>query len=500
MVNLAERVWAQADKDPAKTALTSPRGSMSYGELKQRSGRVARAVREAGLAPLDRVILIAPSVIEFPVVYFGLHAAGATIITMNVMATHPEIAYVIEDADASLVIAWHENGASAESAARAAGIPFWRVEDGAAFDEEPDNVVHSHDEADTSVVLYTSGTTGKPKGAELTAGNLDAVSTILIDCIEFSSDDVVATALPLFHAYGQASIMNLALVSGATFSVLSPFEPTQMLDLIARDRVTLVAGVPTMWNAMLQVAREGVPLDFRSLRYASSGGAALPIDVLKEFQERFGADLLEGYGLTETTAVATTHSADIEKRPGTVGVAAPGMSIEIRDELGNSVAAGVVGEIFVKGPSVMKGYWNRPEATSEVLEDGWLRTGDLGHLDADGYLTIVDRVKDMIIRGGYNVYPREVEEVLYEHPDIIEVAVVGVPDTHFGEEVGAVVVTRGDSTLGGPELRRWAKERLSAYKVPRLIQFVDTLPKGPTGKIMKRSVSKDGLLASRVRP
>ncbi|GAA5165585.1 long-chain fatty acid--CoA ligase [Amycolatopsis dongchuanensis] len=498
-MNIAAKVWRQAELRGSKVAVRSARLDLSYADLRERSSRLAGAVRSAGLEPADRVVLICPTVPEFPVAYYGLAAAGTTVITMNTMSTVPEIEYVLADSGASLVLAWHENAGAARSAAGAAGVPFRELGDGARSDAAPLAEVHEFAQDDTQVILYTSGTTGRPKGAELTARNLDTAATMLLDGFDFRVEDRFATALPLFHVFGQAAVLNSALANGASISLLAPFDAAALLDVIRRDAITLVSGVPTMWTALLQAAREGAPSDFGTLRYATSGGAALPLEVLREFEERFGCQILEGYGLTETCAIATTNDARTTRKPGTVGRPAPGVSIEIRDEANRPARPGTVGEVHVSGPTVMKGYWNRPEATAETKTGGWLRTGDLGVLDDDGYLTIVDRIKDLIIRGGYNVYPREVEEVLITHPDVVEVAVLGVPDSYYGEEVAAVLALRPGSAVPARELKAWAKDRLAAYKVPRLYHFVDALPKGSTGKILKRGLDRSALLNVAVR-
>jgi len=493
MVNVAANVWFHAEGDPDRVALRSSRGELTYGQLRSASSRVGGAVLAAGLKPLDRVVFIAPSIIEFPVVYFGLHAAGVSVITMNTMATAPEIGYVLDDSEAVLVIAWHESAGAARVAAADRGLDFWVVEDGAVFDAEPLDAAHDHAPDNTAIILYTSGTTGRPKGVELTAANLMDTTSSFLPVLALTDADRFGTALPLFHVYGQAVVMNTVLVTGSSLSVLSPFEPTAMLEMMRRDQLTSMAGVPTMWNAMLHAAGDYGPSDFVHLRLATSGGASLPVEVMRAFKERFDCAILEGYGLTESTGAATFNDINRVQKAGTVGPALPGSQIEVRAVDGNPVEVGAVGEVFIKGPTIMKGYRNRPEATAADLQDGWLKTGDLGTLDEDGYLSIVDRAKDLIIRGGYNVYPREVEEVLYEHPDIVEVAVVGVPDDHFGEEVAAVIALRSGAAITGEDIRVWAKVQLSAYKVPRLYQFVQTLPKGATGKILKREIDREAI-------
>jgi long-chain acyl-CoA synthetase len=276
-------------------------------------------------------------------------------------------------------------------------------------------------------------------------------------------------------------------------SLLARFSAEAMLDMLRRDRLTIMCGVPTMWNAMLHSAGDATADDFAQLRLAVSGGASLPAEVARAFQAKFGCTLLEGYGLTETTAVATFSGATAP--PGTVGQAVFDTEVQIRDRDGRAVGRNTAGEVYIKGPTVMRGYHNRPDATTEVLSaDGWLRTGDIGEMDTEGNLRIVDRVKDLIIRGGYNVYPSEVEAVLYEHPDIVEAAVVGIPHEHYGEEVAAVVVVRPGSRQDGPAITAWSRERLSAYKIPRVVQFVDELPKGSTGKLLKRAIDRDPLV------
>ncbi len=497
MVNVASEIWSLADRDPDRTAVRSSAWEVTFAELRDASRHVAGALVAAGLQPLDRVVLIAPSIVEFPVVYYGMHTAGVSVITMNTMATGPEIGYVLDDSEARLVIAWHECEGPARAAAQERGLPFWSVGEHATFEAlegaEPLTTTHEHEPDDTAVILYTSGTTGRPKGAELTAANLVDTTRSFVPVLNLTGDDRFGTGLPLFHVYGQAVVMNTALVTGATLSLLTPFEPRKMLEMLRSDRLTSMAGVPTMWNAMLHASEGYGPEDFTELRLATSGGASLPVEVIRAFAAKFDCVLLEGYGLTESTGAATFNDLNRPQKAGTVGPALPGTSIEVRDSEGVPLAPGEVGEVFLKGPTIMKGYRNRPEATAADLQDGWLKTGDLGNLDEDGYLSIVDRAKDLIIRGGYNVYPREVEEVLYEHPDIVEVAVVGVPDDHFGEIVAAVVTLADGSGLDGDTLRAWAKTQLSAYKVPTVYRFVDSLPKGATGKILKRAIDRDEL-------
>ncbi len=497
MPNVAEAAWTHARTDPDRIAIRGAGDPWTYGDLQQRSAAFAGAVAAAGIVPGDRVLLSAPSVPEFAAAYFALHAAGAAVVTVNTMATKPEIEYVIADAECKLVVVWHEVGSAPADAAAAQGVPCWTLEPDAAI-SAGDPLTDLHDAAleDTATILYTSGTTGRPKGAQLTTGNVVACARIFSDVLEVTPDDRFGTGLPLFHVFGQAVVMGTTIRAGASLSLLSPFTPGAMLEMLRRDELTLMAGVPTMWNAMLHAAGDFGPEDFTSLRLAASGGASLPAEVMRAFTDRFGCLILEGYGLTETTGAATFNGIHRERKTGAVGIALPECQVEIRGEDGKPVPTGEVGEVYVTGSVIMKGYYNRPEATAEALVDGWLRSGDLGTMDEDGDVRIVDRLKDLIIRGGYNVYPREVEEVLYEHPDIVEVAVIGVPDDHLGEEIAAVIAPREGAQIDPVALKAWTKERLSAYKVPRLVQLVDALPKGPTGKVLKRAIDADEVRAS----
>ncbi|MGV9863965.1 AMP-binding protein [Rhodococcus koreensis] len=492
--NVLDPVSRHADATPDNIALRGADSTLTYGQLRAASTRYAGALTEAGLSPGDRILLAAPSVPEFVVAYLGIQAAGCVVVPVNTMSTRPETEYVLTDAGAALAIVWHELGPAIADAAAALHIPVWTLTpDSASPDTEP-AAVAERDRDDTAAILYTSGTTGRPKGAELTVGNLLSGGEIGAECSRGSSEDRTGTGLPLFHVFGQASVMMATFTGGGSLTLLARFDPAAMLALLRRDRLTIMAGVPTMWNAMLHAADGADSQDFTQLRIAISGGASLPGEVAREFESRFGCTILEGYGLTETTAFGTFNDIDRGGKIGYTGRAVPRLAVEVRDHDGLACPPGTVGEVFVKGATVMKGYWNRPSDTAAVLDlDGWLRTGDLGEIDADGDLRIVDRVKDLIIRGGYNVYPSEVEEVLYTHPDIVEAAVVGVPDDHYGEEVAAVVATVPGSGLDGAQLTGWARERLSAYKIPRIVAIVDSLPKGSTGKILKRSIDRTAL-------
>jgi long-chain acyl-CoA synthetase len=342
------------------------------------------------------------------------------------------------------------------------------------------------------VILYTSGTTGTPKGAELTHANLGRNVEAASALFEASADDVILGALPLFHSFGQTCGLNCAVRAGACLSLIPRFDPGKALEIVERDRVTVFQGVPTMYAAMLAHG-ERDRFDVSTLRLCASGGAAMPLEVMRGFEMAFGCIVLEGYGLSETSPIASFNHPDMERKPGSIGTPIDGVEMRVVDEQRNEVPEGEVGEIAIRGHNVMKAYWRRPDATAEAIDaDGWFHTGDMARVDEDGYFFIVDRKKDMIIRGGYNVYPREIEEVIYEHPAVREAAVIGLPHPELGEEVGAAIalVDGADATVEA--IGAYVKEQVAAYKYPRKIWFVDDLPKGPTGKILKREIEVPG--------
>jgi long-chain acyl-CoA synthetase len=347
-------------------------------------------------------------------------------------------------------------------------------------------VVRRADE-DTAVILYTSGTTGTPKGAELTHANMHRnASVTATSLLSLDPEDVVMGCLPLFHSFGQTCGLNAAVLSGACLTLIPRFSPAAALEVISRDRVTVFEGVPTMYVGLL--GTDAGAADTSSLRLCVSGGAALPVEVLHGFERAFDTVILEGYGLSETSPVATFNRYD-NRKPGSIGLPIEGVEIKLVDaDDGDLTTTGEVGEIAIRGHNVMKGYWNRPEATAQAMRGGWFRTGDLAKADEDGFYYVVDRKKDMIIRGGYNVYPREIEEVLYEHPAVLEAAVIGVPHPSLGEEVGAAVALRPSAQTTPEELREYVKQRVAAYKYPRHVWLTDGLPKGPTGKVLKREI------------
>jgi long-chain acyl-CoA synthetase len=491
--NLARILTETAERNGDRTAFKLDDIELSYSMLDEGSARVAGLLKSKGLEPGDRIGLMMPNVPYFPAIYFGILCAGGVVVPMNVLLKGREVAFYLEDPGAKLLFAWADFAEAAEAGAEKAGTEVILVRPGdfekLLAEQEPDRGMADGSADDTAVILYTSGTTGKPKGAELTHANLYRNSAGVSQKLgEMSEDDVLLGALPLFHSFGQTCTMNSAVSVGATVTMLPRFDPDKALDIIARDKVTIFQGVPTMYNAMLH-SKSCDSADCSTLRLCMSGGAAMPAELMREFEEKFGCMILEGYGLSETSPVASFNHPDRERKPGSIGTPIEGVEMQVWDDDGNELPQGEVGEIVIRGHNIMKGYWNREEANKEAITaEGWFHTGDMAKVDEDGYLFIVDRKKDLIIRGGYNVYPREIEEVLYEHPAVQEAAVVGVPHDELGEEVGAAVVLKEGESLDADELKSYVKEQVAAYKYPRKIWFVDELPKGPTGKILKREI------------
>ncbi len=487
MPNLAELLSRAAESHADRIALKLDEQELNYAFLNEGASRIAGLLKAKGIEPGDRVGIMLPNVPYFPVVYYGILRAGGVVVPMNVLLKGGEVDFYVGDSGAKVVFVWHGFAdACVDAPADVVKVTPGEFEQLViAADSAPENVDRAGD--DTAVILYTSGTTGTPKGAELSHDNLrtncEVTATTLV---ELTPEDVILGALPLFHSFGQTCGLNAAVANGACLTLIPRFDPTQALEIIQRDDVTVFEGVPTMYHAILSVP-DREDYDVSSLRLCVSGGSAMPVEVMRGFEKAFECKVLEGYGLSETSPVASFNHPDRERKPGSIGTPIQGVEMRVVDDDGGEVAQGGVGEIAIRGHNVMKGYWNRPDATAEVLDgDGWLRTGDMATVDEDGYFFIVDRKKDMIIRGGYNVYPREIEEVLYEHPAVSEAAVVGVPDDAMGEEVGAAVVLKDEA--GADDIRAFVKDRVAAYKYPRVIWFLDELPKGPTGKILKREI------------
>jgi long-chain acyl-CoA synthetase len=490
-VNIARWVVDRAASDPNLPAVQQGDAIITYSALNDASARFATVLAERGVRAGDRVAMIMPNVVYFPVVYYAILRLGAVVVPMNPLLKAGEVGYTFDDAEVRVAVAFPLVAGEAEKAVQDRNVDLL-VTVPEEFEAllaatEPTASVAAVDADTTAVILYTSGTTGSPKGAELTHANLASnVATTLETLLPMAPGDVVFGGLPLFHSFGQTVGMNAALAGGACLSLLPKFDGEEALRVVERDRVTVFLGVPTMYMALLAVP-ERERFDTSTLTTAASGGASLPVEVLREVEQAFGFTLLEGYGLSETSPVASFNHPGAVRKPGTIGTPIRGVEFALRDAEDREVS-GEIGEIVIRGENVMKGYWRRPDATAEAVRDGWFHTGDLATRDDEGYYTIVDRVKDMIIRNGFNIYPREVEEVLYAHPAVAEAAVFGVPDPAHGEEVAALVKLKDGAQASADELRDWVKERIAGYKYPRHIRFGD-LPKGPTGKIVKREIT-----------
>ncbi|MDN5766712.1 MAG: long-chain fatty acid--CoA ligase [Humibacillus sp.] len=500
MTNLAATLVDTATRIPDKVGIKLDQAEVSWSALHQSAAKVAGQLRAAGLQTGDRVSLILPNVPAYPTVFYGVLLAGGIVVPMNPLLKSGEISYFFSDSGATFSFVWPD---FADEARRGAEETDTRIvlcgPMGPAEGQLPDEADGGEpvvpitepverDDDDTAVILYTSGTTGKPKGAELTHFNLRRnAERSATDIMQISEDDVIMGCLPLFHVFGLTCGLSTSVLRGCTLSLIPRFDPAKAIEVFGRDRVTIFQGVPTMYAGILNHAN-AEQADTSTLRTCASGGSAMPAQVMTEFEAKFGCQILEGYGLSETSPVASFNMPDAPTKPGTIGRAIPGCEMKLVDLEGNDTPAGEIGEIAIRGENIMKGYWHRPEATAEAIPDGWFRSGDLATVDDDGYYTIVDRKKDMILRGGLNVYPREVEEVLYTHPDVLEAAVVGVPDDLLGEEVAAAVALRPGSTATVEEVQEFVKDRIAAYKYPRHIWQVNELPKGPTGKILRREV------------
>ena len=463
---------------------------LSYADLDRGARGIAASLRQRGIEPGDHVALMVPNVPEFTLAYFGVLYAGCTVVPLNVLLSAPEVAYHLRDSESKLLIAHPLFGKPAAEGAGEAGVAVVEADSDLpqmAASEPVDSPYRTAGD-DTAVILYTSGTTGKPKGAELTHSNLLLNCSVVVPkLLPLGPDDIALATLPLFHSFGQTCIQNAMISVGGSFTLLPRFTPGDALEIMQRDRVTLFAGVPTMYFAILNL-EGGESYDLSSLNYCMAGGAAMPVDVMRAFEEKYPVKILEGFGLSETSPVASFNALDKPRNPGSIGYPVWGVEMCIVDDADAEVPDGERGEICIRGHNIMKGYFRRPEATKEAIRDGWFHSGDIGIRDADGSYRIVDRKKDMIIRGGFNVYPREVEEVLYAHPAIVEAAVIGVPHESHGEEIKAVVALGPGQSLEPDELIAYTKQHLAAYKYPRLIEFVSELPKGPTGKILKREL------------
>ncbi len=477
---------------------------MTYTQVQQSAYRFATVLREAGIGPDRKVAVLLPNAPQFCAAYFGILTAGATVVPLSVLLTADEVQYHLDDSGSVALVCWHgfleaglegfRRSDSCEQLFVAGANGAAPPEGAVAFEDALANLgtvtedVEQTMPDDTAVILYTSGTTGKPKGAELSHFNLFFnCYNGARDLMQIGPDDRSLVALPLFHSFGQSCLQNTAFSVGAGISLVPRFDPYVVLETIQRDAITVFAGVPTMYTYMLN-APDTDKYDVSSLRVCLSGGAAIPVQVLKGFEEKFDVTILEGFGLSETSPIAIFNKSKEQRKYGSIGLPIWGVESKIVDDNDAELPRGEPGEIVIRGHNIMKGYYNKPEATAEAMKNGWFHSGDIGYQDDEGFFFITDRKKDMIIRGGYNVYPRELEEVLFAHPAVAEAAVIGVPDESLGEEVKACVVLKPDQQVSAQDIIDYCKEHLAKYKYPRHVQFLDDLPKGSTGKILKREL------------
>ncbi|WP_020406804.1 long-chain-fatty-acid--CoA ligase [Hahella ganghwensis] len=511
MLNLATILDESAKNLPEKEAVVCGDIRLTFAQLRDTTNQIANGLIAAGIQPGDRIALSCPNLHFFPLAYFGIVKAGAVVVPLNILLSSQEIAYHLADSEAKGFICFE---GSQELPFGPRGWEafnnsphcqhFWLIDSGAALVSDTtvehfsgllENPATTTDVAtqadDTVVVLYTSGTTGKPKGAELTHAN------IFLNVVQFArlshaqTEDNQLVVLPLFHTFGQTVQMCGSLYNGNKMVLIPRFEPQAVVDAMLKEKITVFCGVPTMYWALLHnvdISEDQVEQIRSTLRLCGAGGSSLPLEIIKGFEAKFHVPILEGYGLSETSPVASFNLLDKPRKPGSVGMPIWGVDIRIVDTENQELPRGEKGEIIIRGHNVMKGYLNRPDATAEAIRNGWFHSGDIGYMDEEGYIFIVDRVKDMIIRGGYNVYPRELEETILEHPAISLAAVVGIPDDQYGEEVKAFVILNEGSNLTDEELISWCKERMAAFKYPRLVEIRESLPMTATGKILKREL------------
>jgi len=474
-----------------KTALNYKGTSITYGQLDRMVLAYACYLKKAGVKEGDKVVLSCLNSPEFIYSYFGTVRNGAVIVPINLLLTMEEIMYVVKDSEAKFMIMHpvilQKAKLSKEMVEKALGVTLIVLDE--EFNRQlagisTEGFEDFKNEDAISTFLYTSGTTGKQKAAMLTHKNLVENSDQCYIGLQARPDDIYLCVLPMFHVFAFTACILMPLYSGATISILESFQPKEVIETLLKDEITIFMGVPSMYVVLLEAGKKNI--SFPKLRLAVSGGAALPVEIYRQGREVMKLPIVEGYGLTEASPAVSFNPPDGIQKEGSIGLPLPRVECKIFDEDDNEVPAGVVGELVVRGGNVMLGYYNQPEESAKALRNGWLHTGDLAKKDEDGYIYIVDRKKDMVIVAGLNVYPREVEEVIYQYPKVKEAAVIGLADKLRGEYVKAFVVLKEGEECHSKELLRFMKEKLAAYKLPRHIEFVESLPKNSTGKIMKR--------------
>jgi long-chain acyl-CoA synthetase len=514
MLNLSTLLQESARRYPSKIAYVFGDTELSFAQVNGAANMVANGLVAKGIKPGDKVGLSCLNLPFFPIIYFGILKAGAIVVPLSVLLKKDEIAYHLTDSEAKAYFCFvgteelpmgqmgfggFNETATCENFFMI--MPKPEMPSAIAGTQTLGSLMNGQSPVfdtvqtgaeDTAVIIYTSGTTGRPKGAELTHSNLTQNAILSADLGDINKDDTLLIVLPLFHIFAMTVLMNASAYRGARSILLPKFDAETVFGLMQKHSVTIFAGVPTMYWGLLNYKEEkfDYPAIAKNLKYCLSGGAALPVNVLEEFEARFKVDILEGYGMSEGSPVVTFNMKEFGRKPGSVGKPVWGVDVKIVDGDGNEVPVGEKGELIYRGHNVMKGYYNKPEANAESLKEGWLYSGDVAIKDEDGFYFIVDRTKEMIIRGGLNVYPREVEEVMMQHEAVSLVAVIGVPDEKMGEEIRACVVLKPGQSISADELKAWTKEHIAAYKYPRIITFMDALPMSATGKILKKEIER----------
>ncbi len=499
-MNFARLIEDSCQRAPSSTALIMGDEQMSYGELGARIGCVASSLRRLGVQPGDRLALLMPNSVEYLVSYYALLRIGAVAVPLNPLLREPEVRYVMEDCQASGLI-FHQQFASIVEALHSK-LSFLRHtilvgDKGQAETQTFNDLLQRGDQECSSVdrddqalatLIYTSGMTGDPKGAMLSHRGLIASAQATIGGFQFGPTDCIIGVLPFAHIFGKNLLVQAPLVAGASVVVMARFESALVLEAIERWKATALSGVPLMLIA-LSNELEAHPRDVSTLRKCMVGGTTVPMEVVGRFEGLFSnCEVVEAYGISENTGIVTLNPLGGGHREHSAGLPLGLNEVRTVDGQGRDVPPGQPGEVAIRGPQLLLGYWGMPEVTAGALRDGWLYTGDIGSIDEDGYLFLIDRKKDLIITSGYNVYPKEVENVLYNHPDVEEAAVIGQPDAARGELVKAVIVLKKGATLTADTVTEYCAGRLAAYKTPRLIQFVDDLPRTASGKILKRAL------------
>ncbi|PEL13490.1 long-chain-fatty-acid--CoA ligase [Bacillus sp. AFS017336] len=486
--NLFESLSKSAEKFPNHLAITFENKNVTYGELLFQVECVASKLINDGIRKGDKVALILGNCPEFVTAYYGILRAGGVVVPVNPIFTKNEISYILSNSQVKAVIA----DFTMEEIIDALKVELKHIEMLYSVESLFETKSKANEyplmmEEDLAVILYTSGTTGKPKGAMLSHRNLVSNAQSIVEMVDFKKNDRILAVLPMFHVFCLSICINAPIMCGGNIVIVQRFSPREVINTIFNEEVTLFAGVPTMYNFLLQLKEYSAEY-FASIRACFSGGASMPLELLQKFEEKYKTIILEGFGLSETAPVTAFNPLKGEKKPGSVGVNIPGVLNKVVDKNGNEVQRGEIGELIVKGPNVMIGYLGMSEETAKVIKNDWFYTGDLAKMDTDGYIYIVDRIKDMIIVGGYNVYPREVEEVIYQHPAIVEVAVIGITDQDYGQIVKAFVVSN-DESITMEDILYFCMDKLAKYKLPKQIEFKTELPKNSTGKILKRALN-----------